>query len=354
MGLLDFFGGKKAPPPPKELREIGKWQFGRAKRLGELGDELEEGARSYAPQLRGLYEQSAADIAAALMSFKAHGNRALEDLETLYGPTERKALEEVLHAGGEDRQNYEARRARDAALSQGADALRNYQNSAMARGADATHTGEMSQAYIGQAYAMGNQARHDERMRGEAIRMQLLPQLGGLYNQAVDRAVGVPTRLAEAQGRALTGASDALGALISPALNLYQTSSVLGSDARDSFAADYDARMQQHQANAARKAKIFSGITQVAGAAITGGMSGGWAGAAGGLAEGLTGGAISGSSVADWIRGSSAGQGGNPYIGNLRRGSFEGGSSSLVDPQFGRRQAQLNWERQLFQRGGLF
>lgn len=301
MGLLDFFGGKKAPRPPKELREIGRWQFDRAKHIGAIGDELQEGARAYAPRLRQLYESAASDIGSALETFKAQGNRALRDLEEIYGPLERKSLREVLNAGGPERQAFEAARARDAVLAQASSALEQQQNSAYARGVNPTMTPQISAQMMAQAYSAGNQARYQESVRGEMARRQMLPHIQGLYNQTLDRAVGVPTRLAEAQGRALSGASNALYNLVRPALGLYNTSSSMGVNAGNMFNADYANQMQAHQADAARSARIFSGITQLGGAMISGGMSGGLSGMAGGFASGMTGGALNAGAVSGWL-----------------------------------------------------
>lgn len=317
MGFLsNLFGGPKPPAPPKEIGQIARKQMGIMDKMTGLGDELIGGAREYAPQLRLLYTDLANDLKLARERFGGLAEQSFDRLEK-FDDLQDRMIGELTEAGSPGRQAHARELVGERALSDTIRRLRGQSYANAARGMAGQASDPMNNPVVRaqlqlQAQQAGNQAGYAERLRGEQMRYNFFPQLNQAYTTALDRAVSVPARLAEAQASAIGGSANALGQLVAPGIQLYQGAANVGTQGGELMHKQYKNQLMNHQLQAERQAKIISGITGAAASFLGGGFGVPGAGfsmggAFGGLANNLSGGIIdpgifSGSGVGSFRR----------------------------------------------------
>lgn len=314
MGLGDFFGGKKMPAPPVELRKSANAAFNLAGdfsgRVGELGGYTDSFLSRFAPHLTDTLARDYGDARTAAIGQKdVFGNL----FEKAGAPILWQQAAETAAAGSQERQADEANLARDSVLSAVSAQQEGLADSMRRRGivggvSDSPHVAALTAA---SAASAANDARRTERNYGEQVRRAYAPMATGFADTEIARQQqGAGFAQAELGAREMlpalaAGAYGREGQLTNTAANLYGNASNLYSGA-------YAADVQKAQADNERNAAIWGNLTKLGGM-VAGGVGGfagggGWTGAATGAYNASQGMPITSSSIPAF---SAAGRGTN-------------------------------------------
>lgn len=285
MGFLsNLLGGKKAPPPPTQLRETAESVHGLAKgqegRVGDLRDAINPFLRDVLP---GYIDNIAGDFGNARDSALALSGDYGAQWDDYGRPIMQQTGAEVLAAGSAGRQEEEARRAREMTLGGVNASLTGYRDSLRRRGVfgnagNSPHLSVLTGAQIG---AAGNEARLRERMSGEALRRAFLPQAqqwGDREMMYDETAAGYGQNALQAEALAPGMATDFYNAETGLASNV----GGLFSNAQQMFGHSYNADMTKINADNARRQRIFGNVVKL-GTMAAGAFGAGAAGMGGGV-----------------------------------------------------------------------
>lgn len=294
MGILDFLGGQaKVAPVPPEIRELAKYNQGISKSLYDIFGTSINDAKDYAPGIQRLLNQGSRSLNGAYDFANRHARDSRRTYGDLYKPGIEQTGDEILRAGDQDRQDYEATRARDDINSESQGYLGQLER--MRRrsgyGGGLPTASELLGIASNQAGA-ANSARYRERERGEAIRRQFFPTFINQGDATLQRQQN-PAGIKQLQSVFKSGAATALPGLVNNGASQVGRSSGAHSElASSQFGNLWAANNFRTQANTKRKNNILESVFNVAGAAagapgIGSSARGGFAG--GGFSGGLGG-----------------------------------------------------------------
>lgn len=270
MGLGDFFGGQaKVSAPPPELRQLAKNNQGISNSLYDIFNTSADTAKSYAPKIQDLFSNASDSLIPAVDFSRRHFNDSRKRYRDLYEPGIAQTGEEILSAGSEDRQNYEATRARDDINSSSQALL----DSLMRRRGRVGHGGgtpsESEVLGLAANAASGeNTARYRERERGEAVRRGFFPMFVSQGDATVQRGQN-PANLQRLQAMFQSSAANTLPELINRgASNVGRSSGAHSELASNQFGNLWSADNFVKQANAKRKSNMLETVFNVAGTAF--------------------------------------------------------------------------------------
>ena len=270
MGFIsDFLGGKKSPAPPPEFLENAQGAQDTARAMAKIYAEL-------LPQL----EELASEYPEYADSFRSFATRAQNEITGLaeqdselydsYGaPIQKETFREALEAGSPERQSLEELRAGESA-SRGITELLSAERARERRAGLSPTSGTGALASIAAGGAVGaarNAARINERNYGEDVRRSIFGSARQVGQDAINR-YGAAADAAGTIADSFPREADALSGIRGAANPLGQQSLDARLTATDLFGTSHNANIQKHNADEARRGKIFSSIGDIAGKAF--------------------------------------------------------------------------------------